>query len=103
MARRARQLSAGADRWGRRAGQLVIVDEASMVGTHELDSLTAYARSAGAKVLLVLRHYDAGGIVGPGAAWTGAVRISCSRRHSCPSGSTRHTSAARAALREGCR
>ncbi|KRC90324.1 TrwC relaxase [Terrabacter sp. Root85] len=53
LARRARQLSAEVDRWGLRAGQLVIVDEASMVGTHELDSLTAYARSAGAKVLLV--------------------------------------------------
>lgn len=31
----------------------MIVDEASMAGTFELDSLTAYARAAGAKVLLV--------------------------------------------------
>ncbi|MGO4363339.1 MobF family relaxase [Terrabacter sp. RAF57] len=53
LARRARQLSAEVDRWGLRSRQLVIVDEASMVGTHELNSLTAYARSAGAKVLLV--------------------------------------------------
>ncbi|WP_235506880.1 MobF family relaxase [Terrabacter sp. Root181] len=50
---RARELSAEVVRWGLRAGQLVIVDEASMAGTFELDSLTAYARTAGAKVLLV--------------------------------------------------
>ncbi|WP_156023417.1 MobF family relaxase [Terracoccus sp. 273MFTsu3.1] len=50
---RARQLSADIDRWRLRPGQLVIVDEASMSGTFELDSLTAYARTAGAKVLLV--------------------------------------------------
>jgi ATP-dependent exoDNAse (exonuclease V) alpha subunit len=31
----------------------VIVDEASMAGTFELDALTEQARSAGAKVLLV--------------------------------------------------
>jgi conjugative relaxase-like TrwC/TraI family protein len=53
LTRRARELSADIDRWGLRQGQLVIVDEASMAGTFELDSLTAYARSAGAKVLLV--------------------------------------------------
>lgn len=50
---RAREVAAEIDRWSLRPGQLVIVDEASMVGTFELDSLTAYARSAGAKVLLV--------------------------------------------------
>lgn len=53
LLKRARQLSAYVDRWGLRSGQLVIVDEASMAGTFELDSLTAYARTAGAKVLLV--------------------------------------------------
>ncbi|WP_330474620.1 MobF family relaxase [Terrabacter sp. C0L_2] len=53
LLRRARELSAEIDRWHLRRGQLVIVDEASMAGTFELDSLTAYARTAGAKVLLV--------------------------------------------------
>ena len=53
LTRRAREVSAEIDRWGLRKGQLVIVDEASMAGTFELDSLTAYARTAGAKVLLV--------------------------------------------------
>ena len=45
--------AAEVDRWRLRPGQLVIVDEASMAGTFELDSLTAHARAAGAKVLLV--------------------------------------------------
>ena len=40
-------------RWKLRAGQLVIVDEASLVGTFALDELVAAAREARAKVLLV--------------------------------------------------
>ncbi|TFC63129.1 MobF family relaxase [Cryobacterium sp. TMB1-7] len=49
-----------------RAGQLVIVDEASLAGTLSLDRITALAASAGAKVLLVgdyaqLHSVDAGG------------------------------------------
>ncbi|TFD63769.1 MobF family relaxase [Cryobacterium sp. Hb1] len=49
-----------------RAGQLVIVDEASLAGTMPLDRVTALATSAGAKVLLVgdyaqLQSVDAGG------------------------------------------
>lgn len=48
------------------AGQLVIVDEASLAGTLSLDRITALAASAGAKVLLVgdyaqLQSVDAGG------------------------------------------
>lgn len=39
--------------WDFRAGQLVIVDEASMGGTFLLDQLTQHAREVGAKVLLV--------------------------------------------------
>ena len=35
------------------AGQLVIIDEASLAGTHSLDRITALAEQAGAKVLLV--------------------------------------------------
>ncbi|WP_240644046.1 MobF family relaxase [Antribacter gilvus] len=36
-----------------RPGQLVIVDEASLAGTHTLHAITAHAASVGAKVLLV--------------------------------------------------
>ncbi|WP_233198420.1 MobF family relaxase [Cryobacterium sp. Y50] len=48
------------------AGQLVIIDEASLAGTMPLDRVTALAASAGAKVLLVgdyaqLQSVDAGG------------------------------------------
>ncbi|MFB7893690.1 MobF family relaxase [Microbacterium sp. NPDC056044] len=48
------------------AGQLVIVDEASLAGTLSLDRITAMAADAGAKVLLVgdhaqLQAVDAGG------------------------------------------
>src|SRR5690606_19023139 len=35
------------------AGQLVIIDEASLAGTHSLDRITGLAETAGAKVLLV--------------------------------------------------
>ncbi|TDW28915.1 AAA domain-containing protein [Cryobacterium psychrophilum] len=49
-----------------RAGQLVIIDEASLAGTLPLDRVTAIAANAGAKVLLVgdyaqLQSVDAGG------------------------------------------
>ncbi len=40
-------------RWALRAGQLVIVDEASMAATRDLDYITTAAAEAGAKVLLV--------------------------------------------------
>lgn len=40
-------------RWSLRAGQLLIVDEASMAATKDLDHITAVATRAGAKVLLV--------------------------------------------------
>ncbi|MHB8186340.1 MAG: ATP-dependent DNA helicase, partial [Dermatophilaceae bacterium] len=50
---RARTVAAEVDRWSLRPGQLVIVDEASMAGTFELDALTEQAKNAGAKVLLV--------------------------------------------------
>lgn len=58
-----------AERWSMRAGQLVIVDEASMVSTAHLDSLLAQARAAGAKLLLTgddhqLAAVEAGGAFG---------------------------------------
>src|SRR5690625_2416010 len=51
------------------AGQLVIIDEASLAGTLSLDRITHRAEQAGAKVLLVgdfaqLQSVDAGGAVG---------------------------------------
>jgi conjugative relaxase-like TrwC/TraI family protein len=54
-------------RWQLRAGQLVIVDEASLVGTIALDELVVAARDARAKVVLVgdqaqLSAIDAGGM-----------------------------------------
>jgi conjugative relaxase-like TrwC/TraI family protein len=53
--------------WRLHAGQLVIVDEASLAGTFALDELMASAGQAGAKVLLVGDHaqltaIDAGGM-----------------------------------------
>lgn len=41
------------ERWALRPGQLVIVDEASMAGTFDLDRIGTAATEAGAKVLLV--------------------------------------------------
>ena len=48
------------------SGQLVIIDEATLAGTHALDRITGLAAEAGAKVLLVgdwaqLQSVDAGG------------------------------------------
>ena len=53
--------------WQLQAGQLVIVDEASLAGTFALDELVTAAADAGAKVLLVgdwaqLTAVDAGGM-----------------------------------------
>jgi conjugative relaxase-like TrwC/TraI family protein len=47
------KLEAEHARWTIHAGQLVIVDEASLAGTFALDALVTKARAAGAKVLLV--------------------------------------------------
>ncbi|MGH3157153.1 MAG: ATP-dependent DNA helicase, partial [Streptosporangiaceae bacterium] len=56
-------------RWDLRAGELVIVDEASLAGTMLLDQLTTHGADAGAKVLLAgdpaqLAAVDAGGAFG---------------------------------------
>ena len=58
-----------AGRWDLRAGQVVIVDEASLAGTLMLDRLVAHACEAGAKVLLVgdwaqLSAVESGGAFG---------------------------------------
>jgi len=46
-------VAAEIDRWQLRPGQLVIIDEASMAATLDLDTITTHAARAGAKVLLV--------------------------------------------------
>lgn len=66
-ARRAAQLDEQVFHWSVHAGQLVIVDEASLAGTFALDELVMAAKDAGAKVLLVgdpyqLSSVDAGGM-----------------------------------------
>ncbi|RKT79424.1 conjugative relaxase-like TrwC/TraI family protein [Terracoccus luteus] len=53
MALEARRASDDINRWRLRPGQLVIIDEASMVGTLEVDQIATAANAAGAKVLLV--------------------------------------------------
>ena len=50
---RARTLTAELHRSTLSPGRLVIVDEASMAATADLDTITTYAREAGAKVVLV--------------------------------------------------
>lgn len=56
-------------RWDLRAGQLVIIDEATLAGTLTLDRITTHAAAVGAKVLLVgdpaqLSSIEAGGAFG---------------------------------------
>ncbi|NKX94274.1 relaxase domain-containing protein [Sanguibacter hominis ATCC BAA-789] len=67
--RRTATLLAQSARWKMRPGQLVIIDEASMTGTHALAEITRQAQEAGAKVLLVgdpaqLDAVEAGGVLG---------------------------------------
>ncbi|MDP9906173.1 MobF family relaxase [Arthrobacter bambusae] len=62
-------VSAEQSRWQLRPGQLVIIDEASMVPTYQLAALTGMAAAAGAKMVLVgdpaqLDSIDAGGMLG---------------------------------------
>ena len=61
------QVQTDLDRWQLKAGQLVIVDEASLAGTLALDELATAADDAGAKLLLVgddaqLSAVEAGGM-----------------------------------------
>lgn len=64
-----RETSAEVERWRFRPGQLVIVDEASLAATVDLDRIAACAGEAGAKLLLVgdwaqLSSVEAGGALG---------------------------------------
>ncbi len=68
-AQRVAGLRASLDRWALRAGQIAIVDEASLAGTFALEELVSAAADAGAKVLLVgdphqLSAVEAGGMFG---------------------------------------
>ncbi len=67
------------------AGQLVIVDEASLAGTLALDRITGAAAKAGAKILLV---GDYGQLQAPAAA--GAFGLLAGDRHDTPELSTIH-------------
>lgn len=64
-----RETTAEVERWRFRPGQLVIVDEASLAATLDLDRIAACAGEGGAKLLLVgdwaqLSSVDAGGAFG---------------------------------------
>jgi conjugative relaxase-like TrwC/TraI family protein len=76
-----RRLNAEADRWRLHSGQLLIVDEASLAGTLDLDLLVTQARAAGAGVLLVgdqhqLSAVQAGGAFGLLARRTRTTELS---------------------------
>ncbi len=67
IAGRMRAVQGDLQRWSLNAGQLVIVDEASLAGTLALDELATSANDAGAKLLLVgddaqLSAVEAGGM-----------------------------------------
>jgi conjugative relaxase-like TrwC/TraI family protein len=66
---RAAELEAELRHWQLRAGDLLIVDEASLAGTFAIDRLAAQAREAGAKVLLV-GDWAQLGAVGAGGAFS---------------------------------
>lgn len=53
--------------WKLRPGQLLIVDEASMVATADLDRIATHAETAGAKVVLVGDHHQLGAVGAGGA------------------------------------
>ena len=72
---------AGTQAWTVRPGSLVLVDEASMAGTHALDRLRGQAQQAGAKLVLVgdprqLGAVGAGGVLRLLEAEVGAARLS---------------------------
>ena len=66
---RAAALGAEVERWRLRPGELLIVDEAGLASTLDLDRLATQARDAGAKLLLV-GDWAQQGAVGPGGAFS---------------------------------
>jgi hypothetical protein len=88
-------------RWTLHAGQLLVVDEASLAGTLALDELARQAARAGAKLLLVGDHaqlsaVDAGGAFGLLVDRTGGAQLRTLWRFTHP-----WEAAATAALRAG--
>ncbi|UYY83353.1 relaxase domain-containing protein [Arthrobacter sp. YA7-1] len=80
-------VTAEQSRWQLRPGQLVIIDEASMVSTYQLAVLTGMAVAAGAKMVLVgdpaqLDSIDAGGMLGWLDRTGRAVRLTSLHRFS---------------------
>lgn len=67
MRNRIAELTTEIGRWRFTAGQLVIVDEASLAGTIALDAIARAAAEAGAKLLLVGDHAQLGAIDAGGA------------------------------------
>ena len=68
-----------------RSDDVVVVDEAAIVGTRKLDQLLNHAQTAGAKVVLVGDHHqlpeiDAGGAFASLAARLGSIRMQDNRR-----------------------
>ena len=54
-------------RWRLRSGQLLVIDEASMVSTGDLDALATQAATAGAKLVLVGDHHQLDAVGAGGA------------------------------------
>ncbi|GAC1371168.1 MAG: hypothetical protein NVSMB43_06940 [Pseudarthrobacter sp.] len=82
-------VTAEQSRWQLHPGQLVIIDEASMVPTYQLAALTAMAAAAGAKLVLVgdpaqLDSVDAGGMLGWLDRTGRAVRLTSLHRFTHP-------------------
>ncbi len=59
--------AAAGERWRFRAGQLVLIDEAAMTATTDLDHLITQAGAAGAKVVLIGDHAQLGAVDAGGA------------------------------------
>lgn len=75
----------GRERSGVGGGDLIVIDEAGMVATADLDQVIAQAREAGAQVIAVgddrqLGPVGAGGALSLVAAQTGAARLSVAHR-----------------------
>ncbi|MBB6406189.1 conjugative relaxase-like TrwC/TraI family protein [Arthrobacter sp. AZCC_0090] len=82
-------VTAEQSRWQLHPGQLVIIDEASMVSTYQLAALTGMAAAAGAKLVLVgdpaqLDSIDAGGMLGWLDRTGRAVRLTSLHRFTYP-------------------
>jgi len=67
LAKRVVELEHELARWSLRSGQLLVIDEASLAPTRDLDEIVATAREAGSKVLLVGDPYQLASVAAGGA------------------------------------